>query len=164
MDRLLRLCIHYGIELWFSPQLESWSNGVVEQFNHHYQQKFLDRITMRSIDEMKEGNLVFEKKNCINYRYSKLKDKTLLKALAQSGKKQLHYPPQQPALKIRLTKPESGQYHVIRFIRSDCRFTALANSFTSRLISSTSMWLLPSMLKSINSKSSSINSRWMNLM
>jgi len=48
MGPLIRLCLHYEIELWFIPQSEPWRNGVVEQFNNHYQQKFLDRVPIQT--------------------------------------------------------------------------------------------------------------------
>jgi transposase InsO family protein len=85
MGPLIRLCLRYGVELWFIPQSEPWRNGVVEQFNHHYQQKFLDRVPMHTVDELREGTLVFEQKHNSRYRYSKLNGKTPLEALAQSG-------------------------------------------------------------------------------
>jgi len=129
MGPLIRLCLHYGIELWFIPPSEPWRNGVVEQFNHHYQQKFLGRVAMQSIDELREGALAFEKKHNSRYRYSKLNGKTPLKALAQSGGKQLRFPPDQPAPKTRLPKPESGHYHLIRFIRSDCKLNIFGEQF-----------------------------------
>ena len=43
MGPLIRLCLRYGVNLWFIPPSEPWRNGLVEKFNDHYQQKFLDR-------------------------------------------------------------------------------------------------------------------------
>lgn len=129
MGPLIRLCLHYGIELWFIPQSEPWRNGVVEQFNNHYQQKFLSRVPMRTVDELREGALIFEQKHNSRYRYSKLNGKTPLKALAQSDNKQLCFPPDEPAPQTRLKKPESGCYHLIRFIRSDCKLNIFGEHF-----------------------------------
>jgi transposase InsO family protein len=72
MGPLIRLCLYYGIELWFIPQSEPWRNGVVEQFNNHYEQKFLNRVPMRTADELRKGALAFEHKHNSRYRYSKL--------------------------------------------------------------------------------------------
>lgn len=129
MGPLIRLCLHYGIELWFIPPSEPWRNGVVEQFNNHYQQKFLDRVPMGSAEELRENSLAFEHKHNNCYRYSKLNGKTPLKALAQSGHKALRYPPDQPAPQAPLEKPQSGRYHLIRFIRSDCRLDVFGERF-----------------------------------
>ena len=120
MGPLIRLCLQYGIELWFIPQAEPWRNGVVEQFNHHYQQKFLRRIAMRTEAELYAGALTFEHTHNSRYRYSKLHGKTPLQALALSGSTPLQFPPNHPPPQPPLKKPESGCYHLIRFIRSRC--------------------------------------------
>ena len=36
MGPLIRLCLVYGVNLWFIPPAEPWRNGIVEQFNNHY--------------------------------------------------------------------------------------------------------------------------------
>jgi len=45
MGPLIRLCLLYGVNLWFIPPAEPWRNGVVEKFNDHNRQKFLAKIT-----------------------------------------------------------------------------------------------------------------------
>ena len=50
MGPLIRLCLLYGVDLWFIPPAEPWRNGVVEKFNDHYRQKFLAKVTMTSHD------------------------------------------------------------------------------------------------------------------
>ena len=49
MGPLIRLCLLYGVNLWFIPPAEPWRNGVVEKFNDHYRQKFLAKVTMTSM-------------------------------------------------------------------------------------------------------------------
>ncbi len=129
MGPLIRLCLHYGVELWFIPQSEPWRNGVVEQFNNHYQQKFLDRVPMRTADELREGSLAFEHKHNSRYRYSKLNGKTPLETLAQSGKKALRFPPDEAAPTAPLKKSKTGSYHLIRFIRSNCQLDIFGERF-----------------------------------
>lgn len=119
MGPLIRLCLHFGIEPWFIPQAEPWRNGVVEQFNHHYQQKFLDRIQMRTADDLRTGSMTFEQKHNSRYRYSKLNGMTPLKALKQSSGTALRFPSDQPLPKSPMEKPLPGRYHLIRLIRSD---------------------------------------------
>ena len=129
MGPLIRLCLHHGVEPWFIPPSEPWRNGVVEQFNHHYQQKFLDRVAMGSIEELRVQSLAFEHRHNSAYRYSKLNGKTPLKALAQLSGKRLRYPPQTPAPQAPLVKPQRGRYHLIRLIRSDCRLDVFGERF-----------------------------------
>jgi transposase InsO family protein len=129
MGPLIRLCLHYGIELWFIPSSEPWRNGVVEKFNDHYQQKFLHRSPMQTEQELRAAALAFEHKHNSRYRYSKLNGKTPLQALAQSSRKPLRFPPQQPAPQAPLEKPETGRYHLIRLIRSDCKLDIFGERF-----------------------------------
>ena len=59
---LIRLCLHSGVEPWFIPSSEPWRNGSVERFNDFYQQSFLGRVGMFSVDELKNellSNLVY---------------------------------------------------------------------------------------------------------
>lgn len=130
MGPLIRLCLNYGIELWFIPPSEPWRNGVVEQFNNHYQQKFLGRVPMRTAEELREGALAFECKHNSCYRYSKLNGKTPLKALEQSGSKHLRFPPEQSAPQTPLDKPKAGYYHLIRLIRSDLKINIFGERFS----------------------------------
>ena len=60
MGPLIRLCLHYGVHLWFIPPSEPWRNGVVEKFNDHYQQKFLDKVAMSSMSQLRQESLAFE--------------------------------------------------------------------------------------------------------
>jgi len=73
MGPLIRLCLHYGVEPWFIPLGEPWRNGMVENFNNHYQQKFLRKVVMASVEDLQSGSLVFEQRHNSKYRYSKLK-------------------------------------------------------------------------------------------
>jgi len=130
MGPLIRLCLHYGIKLWFIPPSEPWWNGVVEKFNDHYQQKFLGRVTMSSMPQLRQESLAFEHRHNSTYRYSKIKGKTPLKALAAMEKK-LIFPSISNAPRHPLDKPEEGCYHLVRFIRSDCRLNIFGEMFSA---------------------------------
>lgn len=127
MGPLIRLCLHHGIEPWFIPVAEPWRNGVVEKFNDHYQQRFLDKSIMTTLEDLMAGSLAFEQRHNSSYRYSKLGGKTPLKALASSTKR-LTFPeadkPQHP-----LKKPETGRYHLVRFIRSNQKLNVFGELF-----------------------------------
>ena len=130
MGPLIRLCLHYGVHLWFIPPSEPWRNGVVEKFNDHYQQKFLDKVAMSSMSQLRQESLAFEHRHNSTYRYSKIKGKTPLKALADMEKK-LVFPSKNHAPKHPLDKPEEGCYHLVRFIRSDCRLNIFGEMFSA---------------------------------
>jgi hypothetical protein len=121
MGKLIRLCLPLGIEPCFIPLAEPWRNGVVEKFNDHWRQKFLGRVVMESEDDLKRESLAFEQRHNRQYRYSKLNGKTPLEALAAT-QKPLRFPVKEQPPKQPLPKPETGCYHVVRFIRSDATF------------------------------------------
>jgi transposase InsO family protein len=128
MGSLIRLSLRYGVELWFIPIGEPWRNGVVEKFNDHYRQKFLDKIIMTSEDELQKESLAYENKHNSTYRYSKLKGQTPLAALSRLGQK-LVFPNRAQAPQYPLEKPESGRYHLVRFIRSNLKLNIFGESF-----------------------------------
>jgi len=128
MGPLIRLCLNYGVQLWFIPPSEPWWNGVVEKFNDHYQQKFLDKIIMSSMPQLRQESLAFEHRHNSTYRYSKLKGKTPLKAFVAMEKK-LVFPSKSNTPKHPLDKPEEGYYHLVRFIRSECRLDIFGEMF-----------------------------------
>jgi len=129
MGPLIRLCLHNGVELWFIPMAEPWRNGMIESFNDRYQQMFLGKVTMASEDDLKKGSLAFEQRHNTRYRYSKLGGKTPLKALATSNTK-LRFPKENEAPKHRMEKPETGRYHIVRFIRSDLKLNIFGECFS----------------------------------
>jgi len=130
MGPLIRLCLRYGVNLWFIPPSEPWWNGVVEKFNDHYRQKFLDKVTISSTPQLRPESLAFEHRHNSTYRYSKIQGKTPLRALA-SMEKTLVFPSKGNAPKYPLDKPEEGYYHLVRFIRSDCRLNIFSEMFSA---------------------------------
>jgi hypothetical protein len=128
MGPLIRLCLHYGVHLWFIPLSQPWWNGAIEKFNDHYQQKFLDKVAMSSMSQLRQESLTFEHRHNSTYRYSKIKGKTPLKALAEM-EKTLIFPSKSHAPRHPLNKPEEGCYHLVRFIRSDRRLDIFGEIF-----------------------------------
>lgn len=129
MGALIRLCLHLGIQLWFIPMAEPWRNGVIEKFNDHYEQKFLNKVTMTSFDELVRDSLAFENRHNSRYRYSKLGGKTPLMALSNT-KAKLRFPPEEKPPIHPLLKPETGCYHLVRFIRSDRKLNIFGETFS----------------------------------
>lgn len=129
MGPLIRLCLHNRVEPWFVPMSEPWRNGMVESFNDRYQQMFLRKKEMFSLNDLKVGSLEFEQRHNSRYRYSKIGGKTPLKALSVS-KVKLRFPPNDiEILKHRLNKPTTGKYHLVRFIRSDMKINIFGEIF-----------------------------------
>jgi len=128
MGSLIRLCLHHRVQLWFIPPREPWRNGVVEKFNDHYRQKFLDRYDLADEQALRQQSQVFEQRHNCSYRYSKLGGATPLQALARS-KKKLRFPPQKESPRYPLPKPKRGKYHLVRFIRSDALLNVFGETF-----------------------------------
>ena len=130
MGPLIRLCLLYGVDLWFIPPAEPWRNGVIEKFNDHYRQKFLAKITMTSRAELRQASLAYEHRHNSTYRYSKLRGQTPDNALARMGQK-LVFPNRKQAPRHPLEKPEEGCYHLVRFIRSNCQLNIFGEIFAA---------------------------------
>ena len=130
MGPLIRLCLHNGVEPWFIPMAEPWRNGMIENFNDRYQQMFLGKVVMASVEDLQSGSLAFEQRHNSRYRYSKLKGNTPLKALAAANAK-LRFPTEEDPPKHRLKKPEIGKYHVVRLIRSDLKLNVFGERFSA---------------------------------
>lgn len=128
MGKLIRLCLPLGIEPCFIPLAEPCRNGVVEKFNDFWRQKFLGRVIMESEDDLKRESLAFEQRHNDRYRYSKLKGKTPAEALA-AAKKPLRFPVKERPPDLPPPKPETGYYHIVRFIRSDAAFNLFGEKF-----------------------------------
>lgn len=128
MGPLIRLCLNHGIEPWFIPMAEPWRNGMIEQFNDRYQKMFLQKKSMHTEEELHAGSLVFEQRHNSMYRFSKLKGKTPLKTLSES-KVKLRFPKKPDAPRHPLKKPETGRYHLVRFIRSNLKLDIFGETF-----------------------------------
>ena len=128
MGALIRLCLHQGVALWFIPPREPWRNGVVEKFNDHYRHKFLEQQSLADEAALRQQSLGFEQRHNQQYRYSKLQGRTPAQAFEQNAVP-LRYPPVEAAPRHPLHKPEQGQYHVVRFIRSDGQLDVFGEKF-----------------------------------
>lgn len=118
MGCLIRLCLSQGVEPWFIPLAEPWRNGVIEKFNDHYRSGFLRTVGMNNEDDLNRESLFFEQKHNGRYRYSKLQGRTPQLAFS-AAPPQLRLPPSPTPPTHPLPKPESGRYHLVRFIRSE---------------------------------------------
>lgn len=129
MSHFVRLRLQHDVEAWFVPMAEPCRNGNIEQFNDHYQQKFLRKIIMTSTDELAAGTMTFEQRYTSSCRYSKLDGKTPIRALPAS-KVALGFPNPDDKPKQRLEKPEPGRYLLVRLIRSDLKLNISGGLFS----------------------------------
>ena len=79
MGPLIRLCLLYGVNLYFIPVAEPWRNGMVEKFNDHYRQKFLAKVTMTSKPKLRQASLAYEHKHNSTIATVSSKDKRRLR-------------------------------------------------------------------------------------
>lgn len=73
--------------------------------------------------------MAFEQRHNSTYRDSKIKGKTPLMALTDKNAK-LVFPSKSNTPKHPLDKPEEGGYHLVRFIRGDCRLNIFGDIFS----------------------------------
>jgi transposase len=128
MGNLIRLCLLNCVEPWFIPMAEPWRNGVVEKFNDHFRARFLTKVVMNTADELREQSLIFEQKHNTRYRYSKLRGRTPQMALEQANDA-IRFPESDQAPQCPLRRPETGKYHLVRFIRSDAVLDVFGEKF-----------------------------------
>jgi putative transposase len=86
---------------------EPWRNGVVEKFNHHYQNGFLRRVLVRGEKDLLRKSRAFEHKHNTRCRYSNLKGQTPEMAFKQRPVR-IRFPVSLEAPQYPLPKPEKG--------------------------------------------------------
>lgn len=114
---VLRLCLHFGVQVVFIPVAEPWRDGVIEHFNDTYDKKFFRRHWFSSYAMLKRQSKNFQQFHNKNHRYSCLKGKTPLEVIDADKFKPLTLGPN-----TRMPKLDSlpdGTISLIRFIRSD---------------------------------------------
>ncbi len=74
------------------------------------------------------SSLRFEARHNSHYRYSRLQGQTPLAAL-EAFAYPLRFPVQEVAPRVPLPKPETGRYHLVRFIRSDQHLDVFGERF-----------------------------------
>jgi putative transposase len=108
---------------------EPWRNGIVEKFNDHYEQRFLNKVSMNTLPDLLSGSLAFEQGHNSIYRYSKLGGKTPLKALGGANRR-LRFPKQDQPPRHRLIKPKKRRYHLVRLIKSNLKLNVFGEIFS----------------------------------
>lgn len=128
---VVRFALSQGVAPVFIPVSEPWRNGIIEKFNHTYQQKFLQKQIFKNLDELSVHEKSFIDFHNSHHRYSSLMHKTpnetnLLSLPPLYYKEIIHLPDLKSEIKIPLTK---GCVYYIRFIRSDLKLYLANESF-----------------------------------
>lgn len=128
VGKVIRLCLLHGVTPVFIPQSEPWRNGVVECFNKTMQKNLLND-NHSSLDHLKKAATYYDHIHNETHYYSSQKGMT-----PRQASKRLKYPLQLLEESYEIPKGklplESGEIHVIRFIRKDRKFNVFGLSFT----------------------------------
>lgn len=121
--KVVRFALSQGVPIIFIPVAEPWRNGIIEKFNHTYQQRFLKAYTFENLEKLSEQEQKFINFHNGKHRYSSQGHKTPDEANALQLKPILyqgiiHLPSLKKDYKIPLTQ---GCVYYIRFIRSDLK-------------------------------------------
>jgi len=125
---LIRLCLQQGIEPWFIPAAEPWRNGIVEHFNGCWETYGPLQQDLVGMEALSRESLAFEARHNARYRYTKLRGQTPNSALVMSGVP-LRFPRAEDPPTHPLPKPETGRYHLVRFIRHDGTLSVFGERF-----------------------------------
>ena len=124
---VIRLCLHYGVTPVFIPIKEPWRNGVIESFNDSYDKNFYRRQWFHSYSALKRQSKNFQRFHNKHHRYSCLKGKTPLEAIAGLNDASQMLP---SAVKLpRLDHLPEGRVLLIRFIRSNRQLDIFSERF-----------------------------------
>lgn len=127
VGKVIRLCLLNGVTPVFIPQAEPWRNGIVESFNNTMQKNILSQ-KYNSIEHLQKNAVIFDKIHNETHHYSSQKGMTPKEAFIKYGYPigQLDQSYKIPNGKLSL---ESGEIHVIRFIRKDRKFNLFGLTF-----------------------------------
>ena len=121
--KVVRFALSQGVPIVFIPVAEPWRNGIIEKFNHTYQQRFLKAYTFENLEKLSGQEQAFINFHNGKHRYSSQGHKTpdeanalQLKPILYKGV--IHLPSLKKDYKIPLTQ---GCVYYIRFIRSDLK-------------------------------------------
>ena len=125
LGEVVRTCLHQGTTPVFIPQGEPWRNGVVERFNHTFDQRFFRSERFRSREHVAERALAFERFHNANHRYRATGRRTPDELTAQLKRRAARPPSELP-----VGWPSQGRVEFIRFIRSDHKLRLLRRTIT----------------------------------
>lgn len=127
VGKVTRLCLLHGVTPVFIPQGEPWRNGIVEWFNNTMQKHLLSH-DYANLEQLKKAAVHYDQVHNEDHHYSSQNGMTPKQAFQR-----LDYPlvplDQSYAMPKGNLPLERGEIHIIRFIRSDCKFNLFGLSF-----------------------------------
>ena len=127
VGKVIRLCLSLGVTPVFIPQGEPWRNGVIEHFNNTMQGHLL-KTEYTHPEELRKSAAHYDDVHNHTHHYSTQHGMTPYQAYER-----LQYPLQaldgsfeMPSGKLLLDR---GEIHVIRFVRSNLKFSVFGLSF-----------------------------------
>jgi len=128
LGKVIRLCISCGVTPVFVPIREPWRNGIVERFNQTMQKAILNAKIYKDLIALQNETDYFCDIHNNTHHYSTQRGMTPVKCM-----KHLNYPIRLLDNKYQVTdipkEVDTGEIHVIRFIRSDLKFNLFNLSF-----------------------------------
>jgi putative transposase len=126
VGRVIRLCLSLNVTPVFIPRGEPWRNGIIERFNGTMQSSLL-KIKYSNLEELQRGAEHYDDVHNHTHHYSTQNGMTPYKAfeLFRYPIRALDESYELPKGKLPL---ESGEIHLIRFVRSDLKFNVFGLS------------------------------------
>lgn len=124
--KMLRLCLHVGIEPLLVPYREPWRQGVVEKFNDFFDKNFFRRHRFADLMDLKERAITFEEHCRHSRRVAALQGKTPQQAFPEVPIRLL---PADFAVQVDNLGIAPGRISCIRMIRSNQQIDLLGRKF-----------------------------------
>lgn len=129
VGKVIRLCLLFGVTPVFIPVKEPWRNGIIEHFNCTMQKAILPNAKYVNVEELQGAANNFCEIHNKTHHYSTQDGMTPIQRMEY-----LHYPLNRLNKGFVLPKERlhlnSGEIHVIRFIRSNLKFNIFGLSFS----------------------------------
>lgn len=125
---VLRMCLALGVQAIFIPIGEPWRNGAVEKLQHVFDQVFFRQQFFTSYQELRREAKAFEAFRNENHRCSAIAGNVPVE-FVRSQRIDIHQLSATVSLKQIDLSLADGYFHLIRFIRSDCRLDIFGEKF-----------------------------------
>ena len=125
INKMLRLCLHIGIEVLFVPFAEPWRQGIVEKFNDFVDKNFFITHRFQDLTDLCEQVQTFQDYCWYNRRPSALKGKTPCRMFPDVC---VHLLPEDFVIP-EISSIPAGKIRFIRMVRSNLLIDVLGHKF-----------------------------------
>jgi putative transposase len=123
---IIRFALSQGVAPVFIPIKEPWRNGMIERFNHTYDQRFIKGMIFQNFEHLVQCSEEFISFHNNFHRYSSQQHKTPVELREQLTAPILYKGSTHLMKRIPL---ETGSVYFIRFIRSDLQLRLITEYF-----------------------------------